>query len=234
MRAIPFLLLIAAIPVSAHDALLQQPGVRKALAFLEANHERHVARQVQIAEIAAPTFHEAERGRYMAGEFRRLGLSDVETDAQGNVLGWRRGDSPDTLVIAAQLDIAFAPGVDVNVRKEGARWHGPGLGDDSRGLAALLAIAEALNEGALKTRRTLLFAANVGEEGLGDLAGVKYLFQKSPHKDKLKSFISIDGTDPSRITNGGTGVKRYRVTLRGPGGHSCRISAVPASMPPRA
>ena len=218
--SLPALLLLICVPHFAQEALLQRSDVRKALAFLEANHERHLAKQVQIAEIPAPTFHEAERGKFLAEEFRKLGLANVGTDAQGNVLGWRPGESSETLVIAAHLDIAFAPGGVVKVRKEGARWHGPGLADDSRGLAALLAIVEALNEGALKTRRTLLFVANVGEEGLGDLAGMKYLFQKSPHREKLKAFISIDGTDPARIANSGTGVKRYRVTLRGPGGHS--------------
>ncbi|MBN8730235.1 MAG: M20/M25/M40 family metallo-hydrolase [Acidobacteria bacterium] len=212
--------LILLAPLLAQLRPFDQPPLRKALAYLEANHERHLAKQVEIAEVAAPTFHEQERAKFMAAEFRKLGLADVEIDAQGNVLGWRRGTSPDTLVIAAHLDIAFAPGVDVKVRKEGARWYGPGLADDSRGLAALLALGEALNESGFQTRRTLLFVANVGEEGLGDLAGVKYLFQKSPHKDKLKAFISIDGTNPAHIANGGTGVKRYRVTLRGPGGHS--------------
>jgi len=217
---LPLLPFLWPLGVSAQDSLLAHAGVRKALAFIESSHERNLAKQVEIAEIAAPTFHEAERARFMAGEFRKLGLTNVEIDAQGNVLGWRRGETAETLAVAAHLDIAFAPGVDVKVRKEGARWHGPGLADDSRGLAAMLAIIEAMNESQLKTRRTLLFVANVGEEGLGDLAGVKHLFQKSLHRERLTAFISVDGTDPARITNGGTGVKRYRVTLRGPGGHS--------------
>jgi len=156
----------------------------------------------------------------MEKEFRRAGLQNVEIDKQGNVLGWRPGKSPKALVIAAHLDISFAPGVNTKVRKEGNRWFAPGIGDDSRGLAALLAIVEALNHAAIATDKTLLFVANVGEEGLGDLNGVRYLFGQSPHKAKLDSFISIDGTSPARIVNGGTTVKRYRVTLRGPGGHS--------------
>jgi acetylornithine deacetylase/succinyl-diaminopimelate desuccinylase-like protein len=93
------------------------------------------------------------------------------------------------------------------------------LADDSRGLAALLAMVEAMNHAAIRTQRTLLFVANVGEEGMGDLIGVRYLLKESPHRSRIDSFISIDGTDPARITNGGTGVKRYRVTFRGPGGH---------------
>ena len=196
------------------------PDVTNALNYLRDNHERHLEKQVQIAEVPAPTFREGERAKLMADEFRRVGLKDVEIDKQGNVLGWRPGSSPDALVIAAHLDISFEPGVNTKVRKEGARWHGPGLADDSRGLLNLLAVVEAMNHAGLQTRRSLLFVANVGEEGLGDLNGVKYLFQESPHRSRLKAFVSIDGTDLDRIINGGTGVKRYRVTARGPGGHS--------------
>lgn len=214
------LLFLPCFALFAQDALLQRPDVRKALAYLEAHHEEHTARQVKIAEIPAPTFHEAERARFLEQEFRRVGLENVEIDKQGNVLGWRPGKSPNTLAVAAHLDISFAPGVNVTVRKEGKRWFGPGLGDDSRGLAALLAIVEALNHASIQTEKTLLFVANVGEEGLGDLNGIRYLFGQSPHKSKLDSFISIDGTSPARIVNGGTSVKRYSVSLRGPGGHS--------------
>jgi acetylornithine deacetylase/succinyl-diaminopimelate desuccinylase-like protein len=156
----------------------------------------------------------------MASEFRRVGLANVEVDKQGNVLGWRAGEVKDTFVLAAHLDIAFEPGVNTKVRKEGARWYGPGLGDDSGGLACLLTIAEAMDQAKLKTHQTILFVANVGEEGLGDLNGVRYLFKESQYRDNLREFISMDGTDPARITTGGTGVKRYLVTLRGPGGHS--------------
>ena len=194
-------------------------AVAQALGYLEANDAAHLDKQVIITEIPAPTFHEAERGRFMAEEFRRVGLKNVETDAQGNVLGWRPGASPETLVVAAHLDISFEPGVNTKVRREGKRWFAPGIGDDSRGLACLLAVVEALNHAKIETRRTLLFVANVGEEGMGDLNGIRYLFQQSPHKGRLKAFISVDGTDPSRIVNGGLGVKRYRVTMRGPGGH---------------
>ncbi|MBL8212959.1 MAG: M20/M25/M40 family metallo-hydrolase [Bryobacterales bacterium] len=214
--------LLVAIPAAlAQPAdLPEQPQVRQALDYIRANHETHLDKQVQIAEIPAPTFHEAERAKFLEKEFRRLGLKNIEIDKQGNVLGWRPGKTEKAIVIAAHLDISFAVGVDTKVRKEGGRWHGPGLADDSRGLIALLAIAEALDHAKIQTNRTLLFVANVGEEGLGDLSGVKYLFKESPHRARLDSFISIDGTSPARITTGGTGVKRYRVTLKGPGGHS--------------
>lgn len=215
-----FAALLAALALQPDAALLNRPDVRKALAYLEANHEAHCAKQIQIAEIPAPTFHEAERGRFLAAEFKRVGLKNIETDKQGNVLGWRPGKSEKTLALAAHLDISFAPGVKTAVRKEGGRWHAPGIGDDSRGLAALLAIAEALDHAGIQTQRTILFVANVGEEGMGDLNGIRYLLGESPYKSRIDTFLSIDGADPGRITNGGTGVKRYRVTFRGPGGHS--------------
>lgn len=205
---------------SADDALLRRPDVARALRFIQDSDARTVAAQIRIAEIPAPTFHEAERGRYIAAEFRKLGLTDVSTDKQGNVLGWRKGANDDVFVIAAHLDISFAVGVDTKVRKEGDRLLGPGIGDDSRGLAALLNIVEAMNDAKIASRHTVLFVANVGEEGLGDLNGVRYLFKESPFRDRLKAFVSIDGADPSRIVTGGTGVKRYRVSLKGPGGHS--------------
>lgn len=210
----------SAVPLPADDALLARPDVKRALAYIETTHERTLASQVRIAEISAPTFHEGERAKYMAAEFRRVGLRNVEIDRQGNVLGWRPGEVEDTFVLAAHLDISFAVGVNTKVRKEGPRWHGPGLADDSRGLADLLDIAEAMNDAGIRTHQTILFVANVGEEGLGDLNGVRYLFKESPWRQRLREFISIDGSDPSRIVNGGTGVKRYRVTLTGPGGHS--------------
>ncbi|MCS7026226.1 MAG: M20/M25/M40 family metallo-hydrolase [Bryobacteraceae bacterium] len=214
------LVLFGSLALQAQEALLSRPEVRQALDFIRANHDRHLDLQVKIAEIPAPTFHEGERAKFMESEFRRVGLKNVEIDGQGNVLGWRPGRTERTLVVAAHLDISFAPGVNTKVRKEGNRWYGPGLADDSRGLAALVAIAEALQAAHLATNRTLLFVANVGEEGLGDLIGVRYLFEKSPYRSRFDAFISIDGTDPARIVHGGVGVKRYRLTLRGPGGHS--------------
>lgn len=212
--------LVFAIRLFADDDLARRPAVAKALTYLRDHDADHLAKQVKIAEIPAPTFHEAERAKFMVEEFHRVGLRDIEIDKQGNVLGWRRGRSEKTVLIAAHLDISFAVGVDTRVRKEGGRWYGPGLGDDSRGLAALLGIVEAMNHAGLETDRSLLFAANVGEEGLGDLNGIRYLFGQSPYRQRIEAFISIDGTNPARITSGGVAVKRYRVTYRGPGGHS--------------
>lgn len=220
MRIVLIAAIAAAAAAQGDDAVLKRADVVKARAYLQANHERHVEKQITISEIPAPTFEEKQRGEYMAGEFRRLGLADVETDARGNVLGWRRGRSPRALVIAAHLDTVHPREVDVKVKRQGARLNGPGLADDARGLTALLALVEALNHASIATNRTLLVVANVCEEGLGDLLGVKYLFREGKYKERLEAFISIDGTDDSRIVNGALASKRYRITVRGPGGHS--------------
>src|SRR5262249_36337130 len=156
--------------------LLQRADVKKALAFIEASHQKTLDLQVRIAEIPAPTFHESERAKFMAVKFWEGGLKKIENDKESKFFGWGGGGVENTLVLAAHLDIAFEPGVSTKVRKEGARWYGPGLADDSRGLAELLVIAEAMNNAGIKTHQTIMFVADVGEEGNGDLNGVRYLF----------------------------------------------------------
>ena len=206
--------------VQAQESVLSRPGVKAALEYLEKSADQHLQKQIEIAQIPAPGNQEQKRAAFMANEFRRVGLSDVAIDPIGNVLGWRRGRLPNTLVIAAHLDTVFPPGTDVTVKRNGTRLSGPGLVDDSRGLVCLLALVEALNRGGISTERTLLFVANVGEEGLGNLRGTKYLFTQSAFRDQLEAFITIDGVDLGKVVNGAVGSRRYRVTVTGPGGHS--------------
>jgi len=206
--------------VQAQESVLSRPGVKTALEYLEKSADQHLQKQIEIAQIPAPGTQERQRAAFMADEFRRVGLSDVAIDPIGNVLGWRRGRLPSTLVIAAHLDTVFPPGTDVTVKRNGTRLSGPGLVDDSRGLVCLLALVEALNRGGISTERTLLFVANVGEEGLGNLRGTKYLFTQSAFRDQLEAFITIDGVDLGKVVNGAVGSRRYRVTVTGPGGHS--------------
>ena len=199
---------------------MSRPDVNVALGYLERHHQEHLEKQIAIAEIAAPGGQEGRRAQFMRAEFQRVGLTDVEIDPEGNVLGWRRGKSAKALVIAAHTDTVFPAGTDVKVKRNGSTFAGPGVADDARGLACLLGLAEALNEARISTERTLLFVADVGEEGLGNLHGVKYLFQKSPFRAQIEAFITIDGTGLDEIGNRSIGSKRYRVTVRGPGGHS--------------
>ncbi len=202
--------------------VLESPRFREAAAFLDRTHDRLVAETILLTEIPAPPFKEAQRARAFLDLLRQAGLSSVETDAEGNVMGVRKGAGGAPLVaIAAHLDTVFPEGTDVKVKRTGTRLAAPGVGDDSRSLAVLLAIARALDAANVQTASDILFVGDVGEEGPGDLRGMRYLFQKGRYKDLIKTFISIDGAGAGDdITNGGVGSKRYRVTFKGPGGHS--------------
>jgi acetylornithine deacetylase/succinyl-diaminopimelate desuccinylase-like protein len=124
------------------------------------------------------------------------------------------------LAVLAHLDTVFPEGTNVTVRREGDKLHAPGAGDDTGALALMLSVIRAMDTARLQTPSDILFVGNVGEEGEGDLRGAKYLLQKGKYKDRIKAFISIDGGSPASITNGGLGSRRYRVTFKGPGGHS--------------
>jgi acetylornithine deacetylase/succinyl-diaminopimelate desuccinylase-like protein len=219
------ILLIPPIAMAAQDAadvgrrLMADPAVSRALGYIE-RHEREVIDdQVALCEIPAPPFMEARRAEAFRERLARLALRHVRIDKEGNVIGERPGRSsrPHT-VISAHLDTVFPEGTDVRVSREGARLRGPGIGDDCRGLAVLLGIIRALNAAGVETAGTLTFAATVGEEGLGDLRGVKHLFG-TELKGQIDRFVSIDGAGLG-ITHVGVGSHRYRVTVTGPGGHS--------------
>lgn len=214
------LILLIATPLNAQEDLLSQSNVRTALKYIEENYNRYLQKQIRIAEIPAPPFKETVRAKFIASEFKHLGLKNVSIDAEGNVLGWRHGRGAHTLAISAHLDTVFPEGTDVKVKREGNRYLGPGLVDDSLGLMNLLALIETLNKAKIQTENTLLFIGTVGEEGLGDLRGVKYLFNEGKYRHDINAFISIDGAGTGHITNGALGSKRYRVTITGPGGHS--------------
>jgi acetylornithine deacetylase/succinyl-diaminopimelate desuccinylase-like protein len=216
----------AANPDPADKAVQQvsrSAGFKAAVAALDANHERMVEEIVQLTEIAAPPFKEAAKGRAYAALLKAAGLSDVETDAEGNVMGLRRGTGPaggPVVVLAAHLDTVFPDGTNVKVRREGTRLHAPGVGDDTRSLAVVLAYVRALDAAKIRTKSDILFVGDVGEEGPGDLRGMRYLFGKGKYKDRIRAFFSMDGLEPQRVTYGAVGSKRYRVAFHGPGGHS--------------
>ena len=194
---------------------------RKAATALDAGHERWVSDTITLTEIPAPPFKEAARAEAYRRMFQERGLSDVEIDEEGNVLGLRKGSGGDGLVIvSAHLDTVFPEGTNVKVRREGDTLHAPGVGDDSSGLATQLSFIDALNAAGIRTKHDILFVGTVGEEGLGDLRGVRHLFTKGKYKGRAKAFFSIDGAGLDAITTGGAGSKRYRVTFKGPGGHS--------------
>lgn len=199
--------------------LTRQAEIRDALAIVQRIEPEILAEQRRVCEIPAPTFAEEKRGLEFKRIFESLGLKNVRIDEAGNVIGERPGDAPrPNLVLAAHLDTVFAAFVEVKTSQDGSVLKGPGIGDDCRGLAVLIGVLRAMNEAKVKTRGTITFVANTGEEGLGDLKGVKQLFNQSL-KDKIDSFISVDGTG-LQITRIGVGSYRYKVTFKGPGGHS--------------
>lgn len=208
----------------SHDArfkdLLQSAGIGKANGFIEADYDRFVRELITLTEIPAPPFKEAVRAKAFSGMLREAGLSEVEVDEEGNVLGVRKGRGQGLLTVVAHLDTVFPEGTDVKVKRDGTKLLAPGVGDNGRGLAVVLAAIRALNAGDIGTDADLLFVGSVGEEGEGDLRGVKYLFDKGKYKDRITAFLGIDGTGDGRIVNGALGSKRYRVTFKGPGGHS--------------
>ena len=196
---------------------------KQAVATLDREHDRFVDEIIEITQIPAPPIGEAKRGAAVREKFDAQGLTDIETDPVGNVIGLRRGTGPaggKLVVISAHLDTVFPEGTDVTVKREGTKLSAPGISDDTRGLATLLAYVRALDAAKVKTRYDILFLASVGEEGQGDLRGVRHFFTKGSYKDRTAAFFSVDGVNPARVTNGAVGSKRYRVTFKGPGGHS--------------
>jgi acetylornithine deacetylase/succinyl-diaminopimelate desuccinylase-like protein len=210
----------------APATIAARPAVRAALDKLRADNAWTLEQQVSICEIPAPPFAEARR----AEEFRRrlvaLGLTDARIDAEGNVIARRRGTARHpAVVLSGHLDTVFPESTDVSVTRQGTLFKGPGIGDDCRGLAVVLAVARAFASAGVQTRGDILFVGTVGEEGPGNLRGVRHLFTKDM-KDSIDYFISVDGTGLG-LTNRAVGSHRYRVTYEGPGGHSYGAFGMP-------
>ena len=209
----------------AVSRLLAHERIRAARHYIERTDEVTLVRQAALSTIPAPTGAEGRRAARVAELFREIGLSDVSIDHAGNVHGWlgKNGDrSAAPVVLTAHLDTVFGAEVDVAVERRGQRLEVPGISDNARGLAALVAVAEAMVAARVPATRPILFAATVGEEGSGDLRGVKYLLNGSREtgNGKPAAFIALDGAGLDRVIHRALGSKRYHVTFRGPGGHS--------------
>src|SRR5271157_1454297 len=219
MRTALCLLISLSLHAQTPASLMQDPTVKAALDAAKRNEPHFIDEQVRVCEIPAPPFKEEVRARELKRLFQQLGLRDVRIDKGGNVIGVRPGASAHpNLLFQAHLDTVFPEGTNVKVTREGGVLKGPGIGDDCRGLAAMLGVIKALDDGKVRTPGTITFAADTGEEGLGDLRGTKNLFNDSL-KGQIDKFISVDGTGLS-IENAGVGSYRYRATFKGPGGHS--------------
>ena len=201
------------------DRLLQDRAVRDAIERVKRREAQVIEDQVRLCEIPAPPFKEGARAEAYRQAFQSLGLKNVRIDRAGNVLGERPGLAPRPhLVFSAHLDTVFPEGTRVQTTRTGSIIKGPGISDDCRGLAVVLAVVQALNEAQIQTAGTITFVGTVGEEGLGDLRGVKHLFNEEL-KGRVDRFVSVDGAGLG-ITHIGVGSLRYRVTYKGPGGHS--------------
>jgi tripeptide aminopeptidase len=221
MLRIPLFLIATAgvLPAQTPAELMKEPTVRAALEAARRNEPQAIDLQAKVCEIPAPPFHEEERGRELKRLFEGLKLRDVRIDKAGNVIGVRPGQAArPNLVFAAHLDTVFPEGTNVKVTRAGDTLKGPGIGDDCRGLAVMVAIVREMKKANVQVPGTITFVANVGEEGLGDLRGVKELFNTTL-KGQIDNFISIDGTGV-HVTNVAVGSHRYKMTFKGPGGHS--------------
>ncbi len=200
------------------QAVRSAPAVRQVLDDLRTDHARAIDELRHLVQIPAPPFKEQRRAEYVVKRFQELGLADAAIDREGNAVGVRKGTgNGPRLVVSAHLDTVFPEGTDLSVREDGGRLYAPGISDDTRGVTVLLSWLKALNERQLQTVGDIVFVANVGEEELGNLRGMKALFRE--HAD-IDGMVGLEPGDGDGILNQGTGSHRYEVAFKGPGGHS--------------
>jgi acetylornithine deacetylase/succinyl-diaminopimelate desuccinylase-like protein len=200
---------------------MSTPHVARALRFFETHADAITEEHIRICSIPASPFGEQERAEYLSRKFSELGLSEVEIDEEGNCLGLLQGSSRSPLiVVSAHLDTVFSKETDFTVVRRDNKLYAPGIADDGCGLAALIALAQAIQSERIPIEGSILFVGTVGEEGEGNLRGVRHLFSKGRWAKHVDSFLSFDGPGLDRITNKALGSRRYRVAVTGPGGHS--------------
>ena len=199
--------------------LLKNKQIQSAFETIVQLEGKTQERLIELTEIEAPPFKEEKRAKRFADYFTTLGLDSVWIDEVGNVLGLMKGtEGNKTVALDAHLDTVFPEGTEVTVRIKKDTLFAPGIGDDTRGLSMVLTLIESIRKNSIRPKDHILFVGSVGEEGLGDLRGVKHLFREGG--PKIDSWIAIDGGAIGRINNKGLGSYRYRVTFEGPGGHS--------------
>jgi tripeptide aminopeptidase len=197
--------------------LAEDAGCAKGLDWIAKNSSWVTEQQIRLSQIPAPEFGEAERGKALAAIFAAAGLK-VRTDEIGNVIGESAGPDPDVVLLVAHLDTVFPAGTDVTVKRDGNRIVGPGISDNAAGLAALAGLARALSVSGVRTKKTIVLAGDVGEEGEGNLRGVRALMDE--YGSRLADVIAVDGPSTDYITTQGIASRRFEVTVTGPGGHS--------------
>jgi acetylornithine deacetylase/succinyl-diaminopimelate desuccinylase-like protein len=217
-------------------ALAADRAVHRAFRWLHLHQPQLRRWQLEFLRIPAPPFAEADRAAWFCDRFADLGLHQPHIDAEGNALaeipvahslaasspmgGEQTPEDSPCILLSAHLDTVFPAGTDCTPREDGAVIHGPGASDNGAGLAALLGLAAALTHANVVPPCTILFAANVGEEGPGDLRGMRHLFQRGPYAGRIRAAIALEGSGGATVVDRALGSRRLRVTVRGPGGHS--------------
>jgi tripeptide aminopeptidase len=196
------------------------PQVRAARNWFRSHGAEFTHLQMDVARIPAPPFGERSRADWLAARFKDVGLQNVHIDSVGNVVGVRPGKEREAVCVSAHIDTVFPPDTPLNVRQQGGKLHGPGISDNAAGITALLALAQAWEQCNLPHDAPLLFIGNVGEEGEGDLRGMRHIFFDSEWKDKIAANVIIDGAGTDTIIADGLGSRRFEVCVKGPGGHS--------------
>lgn len=200
--------------------LCSLPEIRSAFTWLRAQEPQFAQWQMELARIAAPPFGESARGQWLADKFSELGLESVHTDEVGNVFGTHAGYGHGHVSLSAHMDTVFPAGTPLNIRQQGSRLYGPGVSDNCSGLTAMLAIVAALRALGIRHALPFLFIGNVGEEGEGDLRGMRHIFSQPRWKDQIHYSLVLDGAGADTIVAEALGSRRFEVIVRGPGGHS--------------
>jgi len=194
--------------------------IRSAFTWFRAQEPQFAQWQLELARIAAPPFGEGARSVWLAERFKDLGLDSIHTDEVGNVFGTHGGYGHGYVSLSAHLDTVFPAGTPLNIRQQGSRLYGPGVSDNGAGVTAVLAMAAVLQARGLRHALPLLFIGNVGEEGEGDLRGMRHIFSAPRWKDSIHYSLVLDGAGSDTIVAEALGSRRFEVIVRGPGGHS--------------
>jgi tripeptide aminopeptidase len=200
--------------------LAGMPEVRAAFGRFRFEEAQFAQWQMEVSRVPAPPFGEAQRGEWLAERFNELGLANVQIDEAGNVFGERPGYGRRFISVSAHIDTVFPATTPLNIRQQGSRLFGPGVSDNGAGIAAMLAVASVLGSSQIAHTMPFVFIGNVGEEGEGDLRGMRHVFQTPQWADSIAYSVIVDGAGSDTVVAEALGSRRFEVIARGPGGHS--------------
>ena len=209
--------------------LAELRAVHEAFAWFRASSRELEDLQLELTAVPSPPWGEAARAEWLRARFEDLGLSEVQQDDLGNVFGVLPGSEPNAPLVAlsAHLDTVFPAGTPIQVSREGGKLYGPGISDNGAGLVALLAIARVLKETGIEHATPVVFIGNVGEEGEGDLRGMRHIFEQPRWADAIRTMVVVDGAGTDTVICEALGSRRYEITVRGSGGHSWSDFGIP-------